>query len=175
MQLNYFGSLRLTMGLLPRMRRERSGHVINISSAGVRVHTPRFAAYVASKAAFDAFSRVAAGEAIGDHVYFTTIYMPLVRTPMIAPTKGYAAAPALTPEQAAGWVVKAMRERPSQLGGPVAAVVHACNELAPRLMERARNAAYRYTPGSTKSKSSKSKAPPAGPSLDARGSAATAH
>jgi len=152
MQLNYFGALRLTMGLLPRMRRERNGHVINISSAGVRVATPRFAAYVASKAAFDAFSRVAAGEVLGDGVYFTTVYMPLVRTEMIAPTKGYASAPALTPEQAAAWVVRAMRDRPSKLGGPVAFAVHAANELAPRVMERARNMAYRYTPGSTKAK-----------------------
>ncbi|MFT3925629.1 MAG: SDR family oxidoreductase [Myxococcales bacterium] len=152
MQLNYFGALRLTMGLLPRMRKERNGHVINISSAGVRVNTPRFAAYVASKAAFDAFSRVAAGEVLGDGVFFTTVYMPLVRTEMIAPTKGYASAPALTPEQAASWVVHAMRERPSQLGGPVALAVHTVSELAPRLMERARNMAYRYTPGSTKAK-----------------------
>ena len=150
MQLNYFGALRLTMGVLPRMRKERNGHVINISSAGVRVNTPRFAAYVASKAAFDAFSRVAAGEVLGDNVYFTTVYMPLVRTEMIAPTKGYASAPALTPEQAANLVVHAMVDRQSQMGGPVALAVHAASEIAPRLMARARNMAYRYTPGSTK-------------------------
>jgi short-subunit dehydrogenase/thioester reductase-like protein len=161
MQLNYFGAVRLTMGLLPRMRRERNGHVINISSAGVRVNTPRFAAYLASKTAMDTFSKVAAGEVLGDRVYFTTVFMPLVRTPMIAPTKGYDVAPALTPEQAASWVVRAIVTRQSQVGGPVAAAVHAASELAPRWMERARNVAYRYTPGSTKSlaKSPRAKAP----------------
>jgi len=118
--------------VLPRMRREKNGHVINISSAGVRINTPRFAAYLASKAAFDAFSRVAAGEVHGDGVHFTTVYMPLVRTPMIAPTKNYASTPALTPEQAASWVVRAMVTRPSRLGGPISLSVQAASEIAPR-------------------------------------------
>jgi len=135
--------------VLPRMRREKNGHVINISSAGVRINTPRFAAYLASKAAFDAFSRVAAGEVHGDGVHFTTVYMPLVRTPMIAPTKNYASTPALTPEQAASWVVRAMVTRPSRLGGPISLSVQAASEIAPRWMTRARNIAYRYSPGST--------------------------
>jgi len=144
MQLNYFGALRLTMGLLPGMRARRNGHVINISSAGVQLFTPRFAAYIASKAAFDAFSQVAAGEVLSDNVHFTTVYMPLVRTPMIAPTKGYEYAPALTPEQAADWVVSAIDGRPERLSRGMGTA-----DLNPQLMTRLRSFGYRYTPGST--------------------------
>ncbi|NCO20312.1 MAG: SDR family NAD(P)-dependent oxidoreductase, partial [Gammaproteobacteria bacterium] len=87
MQLNYFGSLKMILGLLPTMAERRSGHIINISSIGVLTNAPRFSAYVASKAALDSFSRCAAAEFNDAGVTFTTINMPLVRTPMIAPTK----------------------------------------------------------------------------------------
>ena len=90
MQLNYFGAVRLILTLLPVMRQHSpdgryGGHIINISSIGVQTNTPRFSAYVASKAALDAFSRCIASEVIDDGVHLTTIHMPLVRTPMIAP------------------------------------------------------------------------------------------
>ena len=85
MQLNYFGAVKLIIGLLPHMRERGSGHIVNVSSIGVQTNPPRFSAYVASKAALDAFTRVVASEVIGDGVTFTTIHMPLVRTPMIAP------------------------------------------------------------------------------------------
>jgi short-subunit dehydrogenase len=152
MQLNYFGALHITMGLLPGMRARRNGHIINISSAGVLIATPRFAAYVASKAAFDAFSRVAAGEVLSDNVHFTTVYMPLVRTPMIAPTKGYENAPALTPEQAADWVVGAIDGRPENLTGHIARAMQAMQEVRPSMMNRLRNIGYRFTPGSSKTR-----------------------
>ena len=89
MQLNYFGALRVTIALLPGMVARRRGHIVNISSIGVLTNAPRFSAYVASKAALDAFSRCAASEYADTGVNFTTINMPLVRTPMIAPTKLY--------------------------------------------------------------------------------------
>ena len=95
MQLNYFGALKLILAFLPGMRERKSGHIMNVSSIGVQTNTPRFSAYVASKAALDAFSRCAAPECVGDNVKFTTIYMPLVRTPMIAPTDIYKAFPTL--------------------------------------------------------------------------------
>ena len=100
-QLNYFGAVKLIIGLLPHMRERGSGHIVNVSSIGVQTNPPRFSAYVASKAALDAFTRVVASEVIGDGVTFTTIHMPLVRTPMIAPTKMYDAFPAISPEEAA--------------------------------------------------------------------------
>src|SRR3546814_2380729 len=84
MQLNYFGSIRLIMGFMPTMTHRRKGHIINISSIGVLANSPRFSAYVASKAALDAFSRCAQGELSGKRISFTTINMPLVKTPMIA-------------------------------------------------------------------------------------------
>jgi short-subunit dehydrogenase len=100
MALNYFGSLRLTMGFLPMMVEQGGGHIINISSIGVLTRAPRFSAYVASKAALDAWSDCAASEFADNNVSFTTINMPLVRTPMIAPTKLYNHVPTLTPEHA---------------------------------------------------------------------------
>src|SRR5213075_1475180 len=103
-QLNYFGAVKLILKLLPVMRDRRSGQIINVSSIGVQTNTPRFSAYVASKAALDAFSRCAAPETVADNVKWTTIYMPLVRTPMIEPTDIYKAFPTLTPEEAAEFI-----------------------------------------------------------------------
>ena len=102
MQLNYFASVKLILDLLPVMREQGSGHIINISTIGLQTNTPRFSAYLASKAALDAFSRSIGPEVIGDGVHITTVYMPLVKTPMIAPTKIYDRFPTLTPEEAAG-------------------------------------------------------------------------
>ncbi|MFA5124007.1 SDR family oxidoreductase, partial [Zavarzinia sp.] len=98
MQVNYFGALRLTLGVLPHMTEKHAGHVINISSIGVLTNAPRFSAYVASKAALDAWTRCAASEYVDRGVEFTTINMPLVKTPMIAPTKLYDHVPTLTPD-----------------------------------------------------------------------------
>ena len=83
--LNYLSPVKLMLGLLPHMRDQGGGHIVNVSSIGVQTNPPRFSAYVGSKAALDAFTRVVSSETIGDNVTFTTIHMPLVRTPMIAP------------------------------------------------------------------------------------------
>src|SRR6202007_2085312 len=115
-QLNYLGTIKLTMGLLPHMRERGSGHIVNVSSIGVQTSPPRFSAYVASKAALDAWTRVVSSEVIGDGITFTTIHMPLVRTPMIAPTKMYDAFPTLTPDEAADMICEAMRSRPQHMG-----------------------------------------------------------
>lgn len=148
MQLNYFGSLRITLGLMKQMRANKNGHIIHISSVGVPVNTPRFAAYVASKAAFDEFCRVAAAESLGDNVHFSTIYMPLVRTPMIAPTQQYASTPALTPEQAAALIIKAMEKRPARVMNSMAGVMQLMRSLCPKMAVKLLNLGYRYTPGS---------------------------
>ena len=116
MQLNYFGAVKLIIGLLPHMRERGSGHIVNISSIGVQTNPPRFSAYVASKSALDAFTRVVASEVIGDGITFTTIHMPLVRTPMIAPTKMYDAFPAITPDEAGDMICEAMRGAPQAHG-----------------------------------------------------------
>ena len=98
-QLNYLGAVKLILALLPHMRARKSGHVVNVSSIGVQTSPPRFSAYVASKAALDAFTRVVGSETIADRVTFTTIHMPLVRTPMIAPTKLYNSFPTISPRR----------------------------------------------------------------------------
>ena len=115
MALNYFAPVKLMLDLLPVMRERGSGHIINISTIGLQINTPRFAAYLASKAALDAFSRSIGPEVIGDGVHITTVYMPLVRTPMIAPTKIYDRLPTLNPEQAAGMISEAIRKRPKKI------------------------------------------------------------
>jgi len=152
MQLNYFGAIRLIMGLTPKMREQRRGHIVNISSIGVQTSPPRFSAYVASKAALDAWSNVVASEVVGDGITFTNIHMPLVRTPMIAPTKLYDKFPTISPAQAADLVVKAMVERPHEINtllGNVGAVAHT---VAPKLAFRILNMAYHVFPDSAAAK-----------------------
>ena len=151
MQLNYFGSLRLIMGVLPLMQKKRSGQIINISSIGVLSNAPRFSAYVASKAALDAFSRCASSEFSDTGISFTTINMPLVRTPMIAPTKMYENVPTITPEEAAAMVKQAVIYKPQRIAtrlGIFAQVLHA---VAPKVSEIIMNSAFRMFPDSAAS------------------------
>jgi len=148
MQLNYFGALRLIMGFLPKMIEQKRGQIINISSIGVLSNAPRFSAYVASKAALDSFSACAASEFLDKGVNFTTINMPLVRTPMIAPTKMYENVPTLSPEQAADLVVEAIVYKPVRIAtrlGIFGAVSHAA---APRLTQILLNTAFNMFPDS---------------------------
>ena len=151
-QLNYFGAVKLIIGLLPHMRERGSGHIVNVSSIGVQTSPPRFSAYVASKAALDAFSRVVASEVVGDGVTFTTIHMPLVRTPMIAPTKMYDAFPAISPEEAADMICEAMRSRPKQMGTRIGKFGEVAYSLNPSAMDRLLHLAYRVFPDSAASK-----------------------
>ncbi|HEY4427661.1 MAG TPA: SDR family oxidoreductase [Solirubrobacteraceae bacterium] len=152
MQLNYFGAVKLIIGLLPRMRERGTGHIVNISSIGVQTSPPRFSAYVASKAALDAFTRVVASEVIGDGVTFTTIHMPLVRTPMIAPTKMYDAFPAISPEEAADMICEALRSRPKHMGTRLGRFGEVAYTLSPSAVDRLLHLAYRVFPDSAASK-----------------------
>lgn len=146
MQLNYFGAIRLIMGLTAALT--GGGHVVNISSIGVQTNPPRFAAYVASKAALDAWSRVVSSEVIGDGISFTSIHMPLVRTPMIAPTKIYQRFPTISSSQAADLVLKAMREKPTELNTIVGTAGEITHAIAPTAMFRVLNQAYKMFPDS---------------------------
>ncbi|MGE5104115.1 MAG: SDR family oxidoreductase [Betaproteobacteria bacterium] len=142
MQLNYFGAIRLILGFLPGMIEQRAGQIINISSIGVLSNAPRFSAYVASKSALDAFSACAASEFLDKNISFTTINMPLVRTPMIAPTRMYENLPTLSPEEAADLIVEAIVHRPVRIAtrlGVFSAVSHA---IAPKLTQVLLNTAY---------------------------------
>ena len=155
MQLNYFGSLRLILSLLPTMTERRSGHIINISSIGVQTNTPRFSAYVASKAALDAFSRCIASEVVEDGVHITTIHMPLVRTPMIAPTKMYDAFPTITPDEAAEMITDAMITKPKKVATRLGNFGELLYAVAPKASDAVLNTAYKLFPDSKAAKGEK--------------------
>jgi thioester reductase-like protein/short-subunit dehydrogenase involved in D-alanine esterification of teichoic acids len=146
MQLNYFGAIRLVIGLLDALGREGRGHVVNVSSIGVQTHPPRFSAYVASKSALDAWSRVVASELVGDGVTFTTVHMPLVRTPMIEPTRIYDSFPTITPAQAADMVIRAMKVRPHEVNTRLGTLGELGHALAPKAMFRVLHLGYRVFP-----------------------------
>ncbi|WP_280440763.1 SDR family NAD(P)-dependent oxidoreductase, partial [Nocardia brasiliensis] len=131
MAVNYFGAVRLILALLPSMRARRFGHVVNISSIAVQTKVPRFAAYVASKSALDNFSEIAAVENRDAGITFTSVRMPLVRTPMIAPTDLYRSLPVPDPDQAAAIVVRALEDRPHRIDTPVGTFAQAVELLMP--------------------------------------------
>jgi NAD(P)-dependent dehydrogenase (short-subunit alcohol dehydrogenase family) len=161
MQLNYFGALRLILSLLPAMRKRtkgrKGGHIINVSSIGVQTHTPRFSAYVASKAALDAWSRCVASEMIDDGVHITTIYMPLVRTPMIAPTKMYDAFPTITPDEAAEMITQAMITKPKKVATRLGNFGEILYNVAPKASDAILNTAYKLFPDSKAAKGKEEK------------------
>jgi short-subunit dehydrogenase len=146
MALNYFAPVKLMLDLVPVMRERGSGHIVNVSTIGLQINTPRFAAYLASKAALDAFSRSIGPEVIGDGVHITTVYMPLVRTPMIAPTKIYDRLPTLTPDQAAGMISEAIRKRPKKVATALGNLGQLTYAIAPGAQELVVNRAYQLFP-----------------------------
>lgn len=152
MQLNYFGCLRVTMGFLPGMVAKRKGHVVNISSIGVLTNAPRFSAYVASKAALDAWTRCASSEFADQGITFTTINMPLVRTPMIAPTKIYNNVPTLSPEEAADMIAQACIFKPVRIATRLGITGQLLHALVPRVAQITMNTSFRMFPDSTAAK-----------------------
>jgi NAD(P)-dependent dehydrogenase (short-subunit alcohol dehydrogenase family) len=160
MSVNYFGALRLTLGLLPSMIKKRRGHVINISSIGVLTNAPRFSAYVASKAALDAWTRCAASEFSDLGIQFTTINMPLVRTPMIAPTKIYAQMPTLSPEEAAELVAEAIVHKPVRIATRLGVFGEVLHALLPRIAQIIMNTTFRMFPDSAASQGRKEEGAP---------------
>ncbi len=142
MEINYFGAMRMMLGTLPGMEAKQNGQIINISSIGVLAGSPRFSAYVASKGAMDAFTRCASSEYADKGIVFTTINMPLVRTPMIAPTKLYQSVPTMTPDEAADLIAKAIIRRPSRIATRMGLFALALYETMPRLSELMMNTSY---------------------------------
>ena len=159
MDLNYFGCLRVTMGLLPGMVKKRKGHVVNISSIGVLTNAPRFSAYVASKAALDAWTRCASSEYADLGVTFTTINMPLVRTPMIAPTKIYQNVPTLAPEEAADMIAQACIGKPVRIATRLGITGELLHAAAPRIAQIVMNTTFRMFPDSEAAKGDKGAKP----------------
>ncbi len=143
--INYLGAVQLVLGLLPTMREKRRGHIVNVSSLGVLFGAPRFAAYLGSKSAFDAFLRCVAPEVRGDGVAITSIYMPLVRTPMIEATQVYGLLPGLTPDEAAQRVCRAIVERPVCMAPRLARAGCLARDMAPATFERLLESVYRVS------------------------------
>jgi NAD(P)-dependent dehydrogenase (short-subunit alcohol dehydrogenase family) len=158
MQLNYFGALKLIMKLLPGMRERKFGHIVNVSSIGVQTNTPRFSAYVASKAALDAFARCIGSEVIDDGVHITTIHMPLVRTPMIAPTKMYDAFPTISSDEAADMICDAIIHRPKKVATKLGTFGEVLYSLAPKASDAILNQGYKLFPDSKAAKGETDKA-----------------
>src|SRR4051794_16354805 len=147
MALNYFGALRLILGFLPGMRERGDGHIVNISTMGVEVGPePRFSAYLASKAALDAFTASAAPETAHEGISWSTVYMPLVRTPMIAPTAAYERVPTLTPAEASELVLEALVDRPRLVSTPVGRIGAVLYRLSPATLETLFNVGFRLMP-----------------------------
>jgi NAD(P)-dependent dehydrogenase (short-subunit alcohol dehydrogenase family) len=154
-RLNYLGTVKLILGLLPHMREKKSGHIVNVSSIGVQTNPPRFSAYVASKSALDAFTRVVSSETIGDNVTFTTIHMPLVRTAMIAPTKMYDSFPTISPDEAADLICEAIRAKPKQINTRLGTFGEVLYALAPKAVDQILHMAYKVFPESSAAKGDK--------------------
>ena len=149
MQLNYFACVRLTMNLLPSMTARKDGQVINVSSIGVLTNAPRFSAYVASKAALESFARCAASEFHDEGVHFTIINMPLVRTPMIAPTKIYEEMPTIiSPDEAADMIADAIIRKPQRIATRLGVLAEIMHLVMPKMSEVVMNSAYRMFPDS---------------------------
>jgi NAD(P)-dependent dehydrogenase (short-subunit alcohol dehydrogenase family) len=137
MAVNFFGPVRLTMGLLPAMVGRKSGHVINVGTWTVPVGTsPRFAAYHSSKAALAAFGRCVDAELARRGVRVTAVHYPLVHTAMSAPTGQYRNLPGLTPDEAAEWIATAIRSRPACIAPRYVALLRAVGAVAPRAVDR---------------------------------------
>jgi short-subunit dehydrogenase len=159
MQLNYFGALKLIMAFTPGMRERKKGHIINVSSIGVQTNTPRFSAYVASKAALDAFSRCVASEMAHDNVMITTVFMPLVRTPMIAPTSIYDAFPTLSPAEAGQMICDAIIDKPKRVATKLGTFGQILYAVSPKTVDLIMNQAYKMFPDSKAAKGEKDGGP----------------
>ncbi|MGV9797862.1 SDR family oxidoreductase [Mycobacterium sp. NPDC003449] len=148
MAVNYFGAVRMVLALLPHWRERRFGHVVNVSSAGVQANTPKYSSYLPTKAALDAFSDVVSTETLSDHITFTNIHMPLVRTPMIAPSRRLNPVPPISAEHAAAMVVRGLVDKPVRIDTPLGTFADFGNYLTPKLSRRVLHQLYLGYPDS---------------------------
>jgi thioester reductase-like protein/short-subunit dehydrogenase len=148
MAVNYFGAVRMVLALLPHWRERRFGHVVNVSSAGVQARSPKYSAYLPTKAALDAFSEVVATETLSDHVTFTNIHMPLVATPMIKPSRKLNPVPPISAEHAAAMVVRGLIDKPARIDTPLGTLSEAGNYFTPKLSRRILHQVYLGYPDS---------------------------
>ncbi|MGC2653268.1 MAG: SDR family oxidoreductase, partial [Mycobacterium sp.] len=159
MAVNYFGAVRMVLALIPHWRERRFGHVVNVSSAGVQARNPKYSSYLPSKAALDAFADVVSSETLSDHITFTNIHMPLVRTPMIAPSRRLNAVRAISPDHAAAMVVRGLIDKPARIDTPLGTLAEVGHYLAPKLSRRILHQLYLGYPDSAAAQGLPSTAP----------------
>ncbi|MGI9020398.1 MAG: SDR family NAD(P)-dependent oxidoreductase [Solirubrobacterales bacterium] len=169
-ELNYYAPVKLVLMFLPGMRDRQSGHIVNVSTMGVQTNVPRFSAYVASKAALDAFSRSIASEIVEDRVAISTVYMPLVRTEMIAPTDHYKYFPALSPEEAADMVAGAIAKRQKKASTTLGRMSEVTYATVPRVQDAVVNAGYKLFPDTKAAQTPRLPHEGSDPAAGARGS-----
>src|SRR6185312_10119724 len=148
MAVNYFGAVRMVLALLPHWRERRFGHVVNVSSAGAQARNPKYSSYIPTKAALDAFADVVGTETLSDHITFTNVHMPLVRTPMITPSRRLNPTPPITAEHAAAMVVRALIEKPTRIDSPLGTLAEIGNYFTPRIARRILHQIYLGYPDS---------------------------
>jgi thioester reductase-like protein/NADP-dependent 3-hydroxy acid dehydrogenase YdfG len=148
MAVNYFGAVRMVLALLPHWRERRFGHVVNVSSAGVQARNPKYSSYLPTKAALDSFADVVSTETLSDHITFTNIHMPLVRTPMIVPSRRLNPVPPISPEHAAAMVVRGLVEKPARIDTPLGTLADFGNYMTPKLSRRILHQLYLGYPDS---------------------------
>lgn len=108
MAINYFAPVQLLLSTIPLLKKNQ-GQIINVSTVNaLLIPFPFWAAYQASKAAFDTWFRSAAPELNAEGISTTSIYLPLVRTPMILPTAAYREMPAMSPVHVAKIICRSM-------------------------------------------------------------------
>ncbi|WP_396926410.1 SDR family oxidoreductase [Mycolicibacterium sp.] len=165
MAVNYFGAVRMVLALLPHWRARRFGHVVNVSSAGVQARNPKYSSYLPTKAALDAFTDVVASETLSDNITFTTIHMPLVKTPMIAPSGRLNPVPPISAEHAAAMVVRALVEKPVRIDTPLGTLADAGQYFTPKLARRVLHQLYLGYPDSPAARGEVRRASFSGPRL----------
>ena len=166
MAVNYFGAVRMVLALLPHWHERRFGHVVNVSSAGVQANGPKYSAYLPSKAALDAFADVVSTETLSDHITFTNIHMPLVKTPMIVPSRRLNPIPPITAEHAAAMVVRGLVEKPARIDTPVGTLADFGNYMTPKLSRRVLHQLYLGYPDSAAARGVTPAEQATGPSAD---------
>ncbi|MGE0214243.1 SDR family oxidoreductase [Mycolicibacterium sp.] len=161
MAVNYFGAVRMVLALLPHWRDRQFGHVVNVSSAGVQATNPKYSAYIPSKAALDAFADVVGSETLSDHITFTTIHMPLVKTPMIAPSHRLNPMPAISADHAAAMVVRGLVDKPARIDTPIGTLSDFGRYFTPKLSRRVLHQLYLGYPDSAAARGEAPDRPPA--------------
>jgi thioester reductase-like protein/NADP-dependent 3-hydroxy acid dehydrogenase YdfG len=168
MSVNYFGAVRMVLALLPHWRERRFGHVVNVSSAGVQARNPKYSSYLPTKAALDAFADVVSTETLSDHITFTTIHMPLVRTPMIAPSRRLNPVPPISAEHAAAMVVRGLVDKPARIDTPLGTLADVGNYFTPKLSRRVLHQLYLGYPDSAAARGIQEGRPSQAPSRQPR-------